>query len=197
MTRFESVKYTQDDSNEWHETITAAAKKFGRGFLARFSADFAERALPVWESRFPEYAQPREAIAAARAWAECPCEDHKADADQCFRAVARAADAADAAWNFTWLPPTDERYVWDPLTLVHARGDPNRVYDPPIAGEFEAAGAARWAAATAYLDRLADAANAALRASLDATWAVEDPDAEREWQRLRLAAYVLGEVAER
>ena len=41
------------------------------------------------------------------------------------------------------------------------------------------------------------AANAARASSAAVEFAAEaasDPDAEREWQRLRLAAYVLGEV---
>ena len=49
------------------------------------ACDIAERALPLFETQFPEDKRPREAIAAARNYAEDPTEENRA---------ARAADAA-------------------------------------------------------------------------------------------------------
>ncbi len=68
----------------------------------------------------------------------------------------------------------------------YGAGQPTcRLFRPP-ARSRPAAGAA-FAQAPYKPNAAADGAKAAADAA-------DDPDAEREWQRLRLAAYVLGEV---
>ena len=63
--------------------------------IVRFAADCAEHVLHIWEARYPEDLRPREAIDAARKWADNPTEENKKAAARA--AVVHAARAADAA----------------------------------------------------------------------------------------------------
>ena len=129
--------------------ISAARDLLDETLPARVAADWADRVLPLWEAKHPDDDRPRKAIEAARAWAECPCDEHTKAAAAAYAAAYAAACAAYAAHG--------------------------------------AAYAAHAAACAAY------AARARATAARDAATAARDAaDAEQEWQRLRLAAYVLG-----
>jgi hypothetical protein len=134
-----------DWTKEGRAQTSAAADLLGETLPARVAADWAERVLPILEARTPHDERPREAIEAARSWANCPCPEHR-------NAAEAANDAANASAS---------------------------------AGPY-AEHAAAAAAAAAYADHAVNYAyNAAKFARSGAEW---------EWQRLRLAAYVLGEV---
>ena len=67
--------------------------------LVRWACDLEEAALAEhWRS---DDTRPAEAIAAARAWAECPCEEHQEAARAATRAAwaAGEAEAEAAAWD--------------------------------------------------------------------------------------------------
>ena len=68
--------------------------KFISVFLA---AQFAEKALPIWEREYPKDMRPREAIEAAKAWLSNPGEE-TANAAHAALAAARTAARA-AAWT--------------------------------------------------------------------------------------------------
>ena len=51
----------------------------------------ARQVLPIFEAKHPDDLRPRSAIEAAEAWADCPCDDHAADA-------AYAANAAGTTY---------------------------------------------------------------------------------------------------
>jgi hypothetical protein len=195
--------------------IATARDLLTKTLPARVAADWAERALRVWEGRHPNDPRPRKAIAAARAWAGCPCREHQ-------KAVGAADRAAsDAAWlvpDFDTTPAADaaacaagaaEFYDCndgDALVINSASASAGYAAEaiaesvhPPhggalkalaaaVAGVAEAVGANAIAAAKVVEAEVLAAGDAAEIAS--AALLV----AEREWQRLRLAAYVLGEV---
>jgi hypothetical protein len=145
---------------EWGEGVIAAATELTDETLpARVAADWAERSLPKWESEHDD-ARPQRAIVAARTWADCPCETHRAAAESAHEA------AFDAAVDYL---------------------------DDDAAEANQQASTASWAAATAAeaVDHAADTAAATGNSAISAAG---DRRAECEWQRLRLAAYVLGEV---
>jgi hypothetical protein len=80
------------DWADWQARLAAireASELCGRPLPAAVAADYAERVLPLWEAVHPGDPRPREAFAAAREWAECPCEGHRL-------AAAAAANAAPA-----------------------------------------------------------------------------------------------------
>ena len=148
---------------EWkHGTAAEASRLLSKQLLVRVAADWAERVLPVWEDEYPDEPAPSKAIAAARAWADCPCSKHQ------YRAKFAAEDVEEEAVS---------------------------------AGQDTRASHAAWAAYSAAM--VAEATPSGPGANPD-TWlsgsgshaleAAENPEAECEWQRLRLAAYVLGEV---
>ena len=134
----------------------------GRPSVVRCAADWAERVLPAWERDRAGDGRPRVAIAAARAWADCPCEGHEA-------AAKAAADAAS-----------------DASASAYAAAASASAYAYAACAAY-AAYAACAAAAAAY-------ASATTAYAAYAAYVAADSDSEREWQRLRLAAYVLGEV---
>jgi len=130
--------------------------------LRWLAADFSAHVLPIYEKELPDDGRPRAAIEAARAWAACPCEEHRLAA----YAAARAADAAAA-----------DAYAAD---AAYSAAD-------AVAADAAAAYAAYYAAyyaSAAYsaADAAADAA-AAYAAAYSA-----DAAAEREWQLDRVAA---------
>lgn len=156
-----------DWAGEHHReaAVEAACDLLGDTLPARVAADWAERALPVWEAHFPGDMTARDAIAAARAWAICPCERHR-------QTVGAAATAADDAWGGGGVGSTAAAYA------LSAAGD--------------AADAAVYAAAS----NSPRALKAAVEGAGAAVAAVGTPAhaTEREWQRRRLLAYVLGAV---
>jgi hypothetical protein len=135
----------------------------------RLAADWAEGVLPLFERQHPRDTRPFEAIAAARAWVACPCKLH-------YRGASGASGRADAAG-------------------VKAATKAAR-------GAAEAASSAARGAFTgpkgAVLHHSILAAHMAVVAAAGeggrTRAARAGRAAEREWQRLRLAAYVLGEV---
>jgi hypothetical protein len=146
------------------KAVLEASQLLGETLPARVAADWAESVLPVFESMRPGINKvPREAIAAARAWAECPCEEHR------LAAAAAGSEAASAAEAIDDEEDADDRK-----------------------GAY-AADAAQGACLAANAGT-ETAALFAAKAARSATRALERSDAERKWQSLRLAAYVLGEV---
>ncbi len=74
---------------------------FGRSSrtsLVGIAADCAERGLARWEAEHPGDLRPRTAVEAARAWAACPCEDHRRAAAYAAYAYAAYASASAAAY---------------------------------------------------------------------------------------------------
>lgn len=138
-----------------------------RTLAVRVAADWAERVLPVFERGRPQDSRSRIAIQAARAWVADPLDEER---------YTTAIDAGNAAFEANNREP----------------------YEPDADSAARAAGSA--GACAHHPDAPDDIANALFNASqassaaADAALASGQPDAEREWQRLRLAAYVLGEV---
>jgi hypothetical protein len=149
------------------QAVMEAARRVGKTLPARVAADWAGRWLPKWEAVYPDDPRPRAAISAARAWADCPCEDHRA---QC----ARAMDAAQAAANQAGI---DE---------MNAAGAEEEAISLAGDAAIVATNAARAGCATTR--------GTQATAARDALFFPEDDQEEGEWQRLRLAAYVLGEI---
>jgi len=147
----------------------------GRPSVVRCAADWAERVLPAWERDRAGDGRPRVAIAAARAWADCPCEGHEAAAKAAADAASDASASAYAA---------DAAYYASASAYAAAASASAYAY---AACAAYAAYAACAAAAAAY-------ASATTAYAAYAAYVAADSDSEREWQRLRLAAYVLGEV---
>ena len=61
----------------------------------------AEKALPVWEEKYPEDSRPRKAIEAAKEWLKNPSDVHAVAAASAASAAHAAASAARAAANAT------------------------------------------------------------------------------------------------
>jgi len=94
LSKFPEVN--QCDWENWKERknlLREAEKELGKPKIVEFTADIAERTLHIFEAKYPGDLRPREAIAAARAWAKCPCEKHKKETKK----AKAAADAAHAA----------------------------------------------------------------------------------------------------
>ena len=140
--------------------IQAAADLCGRTLPALIAADWAERSLPKWESLYPDDRRPHEAIAAARAWAECPC-------DSCRGTALSAAEALRpiSASSSPDLP------AWDTADWDAAKSAENSRF--------------------AVYATSANPDKASRCAAMSSRTTMEPDDAEREWQRMRLAHYVL------
>lgn len=102
-----------------------------------------------------------------REWVNCPCERRRLSAES-------AAGGAQVAFNET----EGESAHFAAAAFNAADAVAHAANDPALA----VAGASFVALVASYADDFSDPP------------AAEDPDAEREWQRLRLVAYVLGEV---
>lgn len=169
----------------WEEqagaAVESARKLVDKALQARVTADWAERVLPRWEGQHPTDARPRVAIAAARAWAACPCAEHEAAAE--VASAAAEAAAYESRQAAPGAPSALER-------LARAiMGPPQRPQDLEERDPARlACKAADSAASEAY------AGCGAASGASNAAAAAEDPDAERVWQALRLAAYLLDEV---
>ncbi len=179
---WEIERSLRPDLRATQEVIRKAQARCGDTFLARFAADCAERALDFWVAVHPEDSRPREAIAAARAWAECPCKPHKqlaADAARAARLVAREAAVADRSARQASAGGRAISYLGGAAAKA------------AFAGSAASAAGSTAASFARPIRCVAHVANV-VRHARDANAA--DLDAEREWQRLRLATYVLGEV---
>jgi hypothetical protein len=72
--------------------------------LRLLACDFAERALPVWETAYPEDDRPRQAIDTARRFVrgEATAEELEVAAVAARSAAVAARSAADSAWSAMW-----------------------------------------------------------------------------------------------
>jgi hypothetical protein len=162
-------------------------------FPVRVAIDWAERVLPVFEawitsaslSDYDEAEYPAKALRAARTWSERP---HAKAAKYAEGAADFANLAAEFARGECWssLPSlAAEACAWAAIAVAQSEA---RTQGHAVAQASHCAANAR--------DNRSSAVGW-LRA-LFGPWRPGkggiDPDAEREWQRLRLAAYVLGEV---
>lgn len=85
-----------------------------------FACDCAEHVLHLFESRYPDDARPREAIIAARRYANGEATDTELSA---ARAAARAADGA-AAWAAAWAADGAAERTWQTARLgQYLRGE--------------------------------------------------------------------------
>ncbi len=147
----------------------------------RLAVEFAERVVSVCEQSKlrgrgrTKLEKARRAIEAARDWLECPCEEH-----------GEAAQAA--ARDATRRPRMAGQIKAERRRYRAQQGLPPLPPRQPTAADYcvrAAASAAR--SVVRGNSAVGDAAHSAVAA-------VADPSAEQEWQRLRLVAYVLGEV---
>ena len=137
--------------------------------LVRLAADFAAHALPLFETAHHGDLRPRAAIEAARAWAACPCEEHR------LVAAAAYADADTYAYADAYADADAYAYA-----AAAAAADAAYAYAAAAAADAaDAAAAAYAAAAAAYA--CADAYAAARQA-------------EREWQRLHMISVLTGDL---
>ena len=74
------------------------ADRFVSVFLA---IGFAEKALPVWEEKYPKDMRPRKAIEAAKEWLKNPSTAAATAAANAANAASASASAADAAYAAT------------------------------------------------------------------------------------------------
>jgi hypothetical protein len=215
--------------------------------VVNFTAEETRRRKARAAEEFPyaEATKPREAVAAARAWAACPCQEHRGAAfvfldsrrevDELLMEFYGEDNAHNEATIHLWQEGNivETRRVMagrDAYEAEKAEADP--AYNPkqsrypedetweavdlafrPAVCAVEAAYKAVEAAASGSAAAVSAAAvsacesTAAVSTAVEAfvTLAVTDARShvsaaavsasEREWQRLRLAAYVLGEVA--
>jgi hypothetical protein len=203
------VELVVDWYYESHDAITAAASLLGETLPARIAADWAERGLPLWKPKSPRDNAPRDAIAAARAWANCPCEAHKV-------AASEAAAAARAGSQIPHDPTMPLQNILG-ANLVREEVGSAAAAAASVAACADALAAdaalnviklCRLAVEAANRSNAADGAAAAAAAASAAVNAndlslatgstaalsAHDGHADEVVQRLRLAAYVLGEV---
>ena len=141
----------------------------------RVAIEFAERVLPILAALRPHEGRPQAALEAARAWVACPCENHRGAAHV-------AAMAAHAA---TMDPGRSAEGGGSVALAAHC-----------AAGAAVAHASARAAVAAGYS---AEAAVAQLGLDLAyqdrARVCLAARRVEHEWQRLRLIAWLTGDVA--
>ena len=148
-----------------------------------FAADCAERALPIFEAHRPGDARPREAIAAARAFAraEIPAAAMDAAWAAAMDAASAAARAASAA---AWAAASSAARAASAAASSAARD-----------AAWAAARAAAWdAARDAAMDAAWAAARDAARAAARDAARDAAMDAERAWHTERLFQYLEGEI---
>jgi len=157
---------------DWSYPVRHALQHAGleRSLLVRLAADCAAHVLPLFEAAHPGDLRPRRAIEAARAWAACPCEEHRL-------AARAAADAAYAAYSAA--------YAADSAYAAYSAADAVAAY---------AADSAAYAAGAVAADAVAAAAVAAdAAAAAYAADAAAARQAEREWQRRHMIAVLCGD----
>jgi hypothetical protein len=158
--------------------ISAAVRLQGDTLPARLAADWGEHVLSVVQGQQSKDVGPSaDAIAAARAWANCPCEEHRRAAGETARAVAEgiASDETLAVARVArWAASAASQQASE---MWCDRGEVGSSIEYSSAVEM-AIGDVLWCSFAAAF----------------ALGAKGDRVAELEWQRLRLAAYVLGEV---
>jgi len=146
-----------------------ASSAIGVQGRVRLLADWAEAVADLWSFEYPKDGRPKAAVEAARAWADCPCPDHLAVATAARTAAQAALGVANAMLaDADWLDEESAEY-----SRFYARR-----------AIRAAALAASAASATTGADVHRDLIAAFERAEED----------EGEWQRLRLAGYLLGEI---
>jgi hypothetical protein len=137
-----------------------------------FACRCAEHVLHLYEDKYPDDKRPREAIEAARAYAEGRGSAAEA---------ARAAEAAWAAWaaaRAAARAARDADWAAEAARVAWAAGDAARA----AAWAARVARDADWAAEAAEAAaRVAWAAAEAARAAAEAAWADAEAD-EQEWQ---------------
>ena len=77
------------DTDKFCASGMRLVREIPKKVLQQFAIDCAWRVLHIFEEKYPDDKRPRQAIEAARAYLQNPCEENRAAAD--------AADAADAA----------------------------------------------------------------------------------------------------
>lgn len=157
-----------EEGTQVRGALRRAALLLSESLPVRVAADWVERVLPTWEQHATADMRPHEAVAAARAWASCPCDEHR-DAAQVAQVAVDAAAAEVIADANDDTPLA--RAAWAVATAAD--------------GAARAAGGGSAAAAF----EANSVASSAVKAAYNA-----DPEAERNWQRLCLAAYVLRQV---
>jgi len=181
--------YPEEAEVDWgvwqhrRDAIAAAAVLLGPTLPAAVAADWAGRVLPAWEAAHPGDERPRLAIEAARAWVACPCDEHRAAACAARDAAAAARDAAAAA-----AAASDAAAAAAAASHAAAAAAASHAAYYAASAAYDAAAAA-YAASAAYC-AASYAAYAANTATADAASDAAS-SAEREWQRRRLAAYLI------
>ena len=180
------------DSDGNGKTAYTQARLIRQVFISQrsmrlFAADCAEHVLPLFEAEHPDDQRPREAIAAARAFAHGQIDDDTLDAARAAAWDAAGAAAGAAAWAAAWAAARD-------AARATAEGTAWAAWATARDAAWDAAGAAAWAAAWAAAR---DAARATAEGTAWAAWATARDaawdaawDAERTWQAERLATYL-------
>jgi len=144
--------------------------------LVLWTCEIAERVLRLYEQKYPGNVHPRQAIAAARAWAKEPTEKNR-------DAAWAVGNAARAAGHAAWAVGNAARAAGH---ATRAAGNAALAAGDAAEAAVDAALAAGYATEAA-VDAAEAAENAAL-ASRDAAWATWDAarEAEFKWQLARL-----------
>tara|TARA_R110002072_G_scaffold150883_1_gene299545 strand:- start:1121 stop:1879 length:759 start_codon:yes stop_codon:yes gene_type:complete len=192
------VRWEEHNGYEKVDANRAAAYLLGKTLLARVSADWAERTLNEWSREFPGDRRPHEAIEAARAWALHPCDEHS---NAAFESV-----QIEAAWELAFVPVSAESWkARAAYSAAAASANAAAAYHSRVALEEAECEASVEEGDAHHMRRYPEFAEdeaasafaavlAAGQASSSSAFAASDKVGELEWQRLRLAAYVLGEV---
>ena len=128
----------------WCLQATLPEEAGARDQVARlFACDCAERALPIWEKRYPDDKRPRDAIAVARRYAAGEVDEKELDTARAAARAAAWAAARAAAGDTAWDTARAAAWAaaWDAAGA--AAGDTARA----AAGAAAWAWAATWAAA--------------------------------------------------
>jgi len=175
---------------------------------ARLSADWAERVVHLFEALYPDDHRPQRAIAAARAWGSDPSEANREAARSAAEAAGEIASAASDAADDARAEAEDAasyslanaRYA--AAHAAEAASDAAHSVASFVPGvSTSEAQAAAWSTrdvgsnARMAVGYTAESAHLAAESEGGTGHAADlAHDAEADWQRLRLAAYVLGEV---
>lgn len=175
---------------------------------ARLAADWAERVLPLFEGAHPQDERPRQAIAAARAWAADPSDQNREAASAAADAAGEIADAASDEANDATADASDAEGYASANALYAAAHAANAAADAAGCMASFSPGvttseiqAAAWSTrdvgsnARLAVGYTAEGAHLVIEGEGGTGHAADEAhDAEGGWQRLRLAGYVLGEV---